>query len=59
MKLHLSQLCGATTDMYRAGNFLYKKFGFYDFEQITHNGEVKGTAMKRDPRSDHIRGGKS
>ncbi|PIA96314.1 hypothetical protein CB0940_10610 [Cercospora beticola] len=33
------------------GNFLYKRFGFYDQQQLTHKGEVTGTCMRRDARS--------
>ena len=38
------------------GNFLYKTFGFYNFEKI--GGELGGTNMKRDARTRPIRGGK-
>ncbi|PPJ60926.1 hypothetical protein CBER1_06197 [Cercospora berteroae] len=33
------------------GNLLYKKFGFYDRQQLTHKGEVTGTCMRRNARS--------
>ena len=39
------------------GNFLYKRFGFYDFEEIRRDdealgrkGEVLGMSMRRDAR---------
>lgn len=38
------------------GNFLYKAFGFYDFEKI--EGELGGTNMKRDARVELAVGGK-
>lgn len=38
------------------GNFLYKTFGFYDFQKI--EGELPGMAMKRDPRKVAFEGGK-
>ena len=38
------------------GNFLYKAYGFYDFQKI--DGELGGTNMKRDPRPSAIEGGK-
>lgn len=39
------------------GNFLYKAYGFRDFEKI--EGELSGTTMKREARSIPIEGGKS
>ena len=36
------------------GNFLYKTFGFYDYEKIE---SVSGMAMKRDARSTAVEGG--
>lgn len=38
------------------GNFLYKMFGFYDYEKL--EGELPGTNMKRDPRESSFQGGK-
>lgn len=40
------------------GNFLYKAFGFYDFEKITTGELAGGVFMKRDARGTIIRGGK-
>ena len=39
------------------GNFLYKAFGFYDYETI--EGEIEGTNMRRDARKTGIEGGKA
>lgn len=30
------------------GTFLYKTFGFYEFEKIEHEGNVTGVCMRRD-----------
>ena len=38
------------------GNFLYKTFGFYDYEKL--EGELPGTNMKRDPSQSSFEGGK-
>jgi hypothetical protein len=38
------------------GNYLYKAFGFYDFEKIV--GELEGTYMKRDPKLEIAQGGR-
>jgi hypothetical protein len=39
------------------GNFLYKAYGFYDFEKI--EGDLGGTNMKRDPKPSVCEGGKN
>ncbi|KAK3723124.1 hypothetical protein LTR37_001847 [Vermiconidia calcicola] len=39
------------------GNFVYKMFGFYDYEKI--EGELGGTNMKRDARTAAFEGGKA
>lgn len=43
------------------GNFLYKRFGFYDFEEIRRDdellgrkGEVLGMSMRRDAKTGSI-----
>lgn len=38
------------------GNYLYKRFGFYDFEKI--QGDLGGMNMKRDAKQTPVLGGK-
>lgn len=33
------------------GNFLYKRFGFYDVAKMKDQGDMSGTFMKRDART--------
>jgi hypothetical protein len=41
----------------KEGNFLYKTFGFYEFQEL--DGELEAMTMKRDVRKTPIEGGRA